>query len=94
MSKQKFGVPKLETLRKRAGVTQKVLAESLEITDHTYRNWLTGRSQPSLSIRQFKALCRVLRCSPEELPDDPTELEELAKASETQGPYKTNGGTA
>jgi len=77
MSRKKLGVPKLETLRKRAGVTQKKLAAELDITDHTYRNWLSGRSQPNLSIRQFKALCRVLKCNPDELPDDPTELEEV-----------------
>jgi len=94
MSKQKFGVPKLETLRKRAGVTQKALADSLEITDHTYRNWLTGRSQPSLSIKQFKALCRILQCSPDELPDDPTELEAIVNAADKSVPYKTNGETA
>lgn len=87
MSNKKFGVPKLETLRKRAGVTQRALANALEITDHTYRNWLTGRSQPSLSIRQFKRLCKVLDCTPEELPDDPTELEAIANASESPGDY-------
>ncbi len=89
MPSKKSGVPKLETLRKRAGVTQKKLADSLDITDHTYRNWLTGRSQPSLSIRQFKTLCRVLKCEPDELPDDPTELEDLQETvTQTKNPYQ------
>ena len=83
MSRKSFGAPKLETLRKRAGLTQKQLADGIDITDHTYRNWLTGRSQPSLTIKQFKSLCRLLNCLPEELPDDPTELEEPQKVEES-----------
>ncbi|MGD1906459.1 MAG: helix-turn-helix transcriptional regulator [Leptolyngbyaceae cyanobacterium] len=90
MSKKSFGAPKLEQLRKRAGLTQEQLAGGLNITDHTYRNWITGRSKPNLDFAQFKALCRLLKCSPEELPDDPTDVESLS-AAESSGSYKVKG---
>jgi DNA-binding XRE family transcriptional regulator len=86
---------KLETLRKRANKTQKELADAIGITDHTYRNWLRGRSIPTLEIWQCKALCRVLNCSPDELPDDPTEVEEVVSSTtEPSSSYQANGGTA
>jgi DNA-binding XRE family transcriptional regulator len=95
MSRKTFGEQKLETLRNRANITQKQLSKAIGITDHTYRNWLKGRSIPNLEIWQFKALCKALKCSPEELPDDPTEVEEeISSAAEAPGSYQTNGGTA
>jgi hypothetical protein len=36
-----------------------------------------------------------LKCLPEELPDDPTEVEEVVSSSaEPSGSYQANGGTA
>jgi DNA-binding XRE family transcriptional regulator len=59
----------LVELRKRAGVTQKMLAEALEVSDHTIRNWEKGRAEAELQLWQVKALCRILQCSLDELPD-------------------------
>ncbi|KAM3092673.1 helix-turn-helix transcriptional regulator [Phormidesmis sp. 146-35] len=59
----------LVELRKRAGVTQKALADALGVTDHTVRNWEKGREEPRLFIWQVKALCSLLNCELEELPD-------------------------
>lgn len=59
----------LVVLRERVGLTQEKLAEILEVTDHTVRNWEKGRSEPRLTIKQMKALCRALQCRLEDLPD-------------------------
>jgi DNA-binding XRE family transcriptional regulator len=60
----------LEVLRMKAGVTQEAISDALGVTDHSYRNWVKGRSEAKLTIRQVKALCRILNCSLEDLPDD------------------------
>ena len=57
-------------LRKKAGVTQRTVAEALGVTDHTVRNWEKGREEPRLFIWQVKALCDVLKCGLAELPDN------------------------
>ena len=59
----------LVDLRKRAGITQKVVADTLKVTDHTVRNWEKGREEPRLFIWQVKALCKILQCELEDLPD-------------------------
>lgn len=59
----------LVELRKRANVSQKAVAEALGVTDHTIRNWEKGRAEAELQLWQVKALCRVLSCSLDELPD-------------------------
>lgn len=63
----------MEVLRKRAELTQEGLADALGITDHTYRNWIKGRTPPTMSIRQMKLLCSLLNCTFEELSDDFTQ---------------------
>lgn len=68
---------KVEALRKQAEITQVQLAYLLGITDHTYRNWIKGRTQPELTIPQIKKLCIALKCSLFELPDDFTELADM-----------------
>lgn len=60
----------LVKLREKAGITQEALAQALAVTDHTVRNWEKGRAEPRLTIRQVKALCRVLQCQLEDLPDN------------------------
>lgn len=65
--------PVMETLRKRANLSQEQLAQALGVTDHTYRNWLKGRSKPELSIEMVKTLCKVLGVELDELPNDFTE---------------------
>jgi DNA-binding XRE family transcriptional regulator len=60
----------LEVLRIKAGVTQEAVSEALGVTDHSYRNWVKGRSEAKLTIRQVKSLCEILRCQLKDLPDD------------------------
>jgi transcriptional regulator with XRE-family HTH domain len=60
----------LVRLRRSHGLTQKQIADALGITVQTVSNWEVGRAEPKLTIRQFKALLRVLQCSVDELPDD------------------------
>jgi len=59
----------LVELRKKANVTQKAVAEALHVSDHTVRNWEKGRAEAELQLWQVKALCQILQCSLEELPD-------------------------
>ena len=68
-------VPIVEVLRKRAEITQEGLAKALGITDHTYRNWVKGRSEPTMTVKQMKLLCSLLNCRLEDLPDDFSETE-------------------
>lgn len=56
-------------LRKKAGVTQKILADALQVSEQTIRNWEKGREEPRLFIWQVKAFCETLQCSLDELPD-------------------------
>jgi DNA-binding XRE family transcriptional regulator len=58
----------LTRLRKRLGLTQKQVADSVGVTDQTVSNWEAGRFEPRLTISQMQALCRVLQCSLDELP--------------------------
>lgn len=60
----------LVRLRRIQNLTQKQVADALGITVQTVSNWEVGRAEPKLTIRQFKALLRILKCSADELPDD------------------------
>ncbi|NJN04889.1 MAG: helix-turn-helix transcriptional regulator [Leptolyngbyaceae cyanobacterium RM1_1_2] len=51
-------------------MTQEQIANGIGVTDHTYRNWIKGRAEAKLTIRQVKALCTLLRVSLSDLPDD------------------------
>ncbi|MFK8182305.1 MAG: helix-turn-helix transcriptional regulator [Phormidesmis sp.] len=66
----------VEVLRKKAEITQEQLSAALGIRDHTYRNWIKGRSIPTFTVPQMKRLCRELNCSLEDLPDDFTQIED------------------
>ena len=57
-------------LRQSRHLTQRQIADALGITVQTVSNWEVGRAEPKLTIRQFKALLRILDCSVEELPDE------------------------
>ena len=48
-------------LRKSRDLTQKQIADALGVTVQTVSNWEVGRAEPKLTIRQFKALLRVLQ---------------------------------
>jgi DNA-binding XRE family transcriptional regulator len=65
---------RLVNLREKAGVTQKQLAEVLQVTDHTIRNWEKGRAEAKLEIWQVKEMCRLLKCDIWDLPDSFKEI--------------------
>lgn len=54
-------------LRERAGLTQRQVAEALGKTDQTVSNWENGVRSPKLTPKETLALCRILKCSLEEL---------------------------
>jgi len=60
----------LAKLRRSRNVTQKQIADALGVTVQTVSNWEVGRVEAKLTIRQFKALLQILKCSVDELPDD------------------------
>ena len=57
----------MESLLANAGVTKELLAESLEVSETTVRNWLGGRTEPTLTPDKYEKLLSVLRCSPSQL---------------------------
>jgi DNA-binding XRE family transcriptional regulator len=69
MMKIKLYSNRLVELRDNAGITQRQLADALKVTEHTVRNWEKGRAEAELQIWQVKALCQILRCSLDDLPD-------------------------
>ncbi|MGV0025001.1 helix-turn-helix transcriptional regulator [Phormidesmis priestleyi] len=60
---------KFAALRKKLGLTQRQVAEAIRVTDQTVSNWEAGRFEPKLTISQTQALCRILQCSLDELPN-------------------------
>lgn len=62
----------LINFRKRLNLTQRQVAEALGVTDQTVSNWEQSRSEPKLTFKQVKALCNILQCSLEDLPDNVT----------------------
>lgn len=69
----------LKKLRVLQNLTQQDLANALGITGETVSNWERGKAIPTLTIPQFKILLRVLKVTPEELPDDFGPMEEPPK---------------
>lgn len=66
--KQKEVSP-LKWMRNRVGLKQADLANILGVGQDTISAWETGRREPNLTIKQFKALCDALQVSYQELPD-------------------------
>jgi DNA-binding XRE family transcriptional regulator len=60
---------KFAALRKGLGLTQRQVAEAIRVTDQTVSNWEAGRFEPKLTISQTQALCRILQCPLDELPN-------------------------
>ncbi|NJO77023.1 MAG: helix-turn-helix domain-containing protein [Leptolyngbyaceae cyanobacterium RM1_406_9] len=60
----------LKRRREELGLTQRDIALALGKTDQTISNWETGIYEPKLTLREFKALCRLLKWTLEDLPDD------------------------
>lgn len=56
-------------LRVQKFLTQKQLADALEVTETTVRNWEAGRSIPKLTPVQYKKLLEILQITSAELPD-------------------------
>lgn len=59
----------LVKLRTEMGLTQKALADALGVSEQTVRNWERGKSTPTLTIPQIKALCALLKLPIEAIPD-------------------------
>ncbi|MBD1896594.1 helix-turn-helix domain-containing protein [Trichocoleus sp. DQ-A3] len=60
----------LRQRREELGLTQRDIALALGKTDQTISNWETGMYEPKLTPREMKALCRLLKWTLEELPDE------------------------
>ena len=61
----------LVSLRKKAGLSQRQLADALGVTESTIANWENGRHKPRLLFWQFKAFCQALGIQKiDEIPDD------------------------
>ncbi|MEO1351314.1 MAG: helix-turn-helix transcriptional regulator [Cyanobacteria bacterium J06635_15] len=57
-------------LRKEKGLSQKTVAQELEINEQTVRNWEHGRTVPTLTVPQMKRLCKLLQLPIEQVPDN------------------------
>lgn len=58
---------KIMNLRKQLNLTQREVATAVGVTDQTVSNWEQGIYRPKLSPTQTLALCKVLKCSLEDL---------------------------
>ncbi|MGG6264275.1 helix-turn-helix transcriptional regulator [Leptolyngbya sp. AN03gr2] len=54
-------------LRQSRRLSQRRVAEAIEVSTQTIRNWEKGRSEPSLKVDQIESLCQILQCSLSEL---------------------------
>jgi transcriptional regulator with XRE-family HTH domain len=66
MSEQKDQLT-LKKLRERAGLTQRKLADALDVTIKTVSAWERGVGEPHLTISETQRLMDVLQCTFEEL---------------------------
>ncbi len=57
----------MKTLRQNSGLRAEDVAVKLDIALSTVRNWEQGRTIPKLRIDQTAELCRLYKCSIEEL---------------------------
>jgi transcriptional regulator with XRE-family HTH domain len=64
------GESPLKRLRETLNMTQEELSRRCNIPLRTYVRWETGEATPRPTIPQVKALCRELKISIEELPDE------------------------
>lgn len=51
------------------GVTQKEIADALQVSEQTVSNWMTGRTEAKLTFGDWRKLAKVLDCDLEHLPD-------------------------
>ncbi|MCG8363837.1 MAG: helix-turn-helix transcriptional regulator [Pseudanabaenales cyanobacterium] len=57
---------RIAVLRKAAGLTQRQLADAVEVTETTIRNWENNRSGLEMFIAVAR-LCHALECKPGDL---------------------------
>jgi DNA-binding XRE family transcriptional regulator len=57
-------------MRKELGLTQEEVAAALGVTPRTILNWENGHHEPKLTIKQVKALCRLLQRPLDQVPDE------------------------
>ena len=57
----------LANLRKRAGLTQRQVADGLGITNKTVSEWERGITEPHLTISETQRLMDILQCTFQEL---------------------------
>jgi len=57
------------SLRLKAGLTQKAIADAFGVSEQAVRNWERGKNEPRFTIKQTKLLCKLLGVSLDELPD-------------------------
>lgn len=67
-------VSRISSLREEMKLTQRELAELMEVTENTIANWEKGRSSIEWIDRVIR-LCKIFECSPEELVEYVPELE-------------------
>lgn len=60
----------LKRRREELGLTQRDIAIALGKTDQTISNWETGTYEPKMTPREMKALCKLLKWTLEELPEE------------------------
>ena len=56
-------------LREQIGITQKDVAERLDVTDQSVSNWEIGKHEPKLTVNQWINYYRLLNCTPDDLRD-------------------------
>lgn len=66
---EKQEVKTFAMLRKDVNLTQRQIADALDVSEDTVANWEAGRSTPKLQIWQVKKLCSLLGKPIEEIPD-------------------------
>lgn len=59
-------VSKIAELREQAGLTQRQLADAIDVDPSTIRNWERNRNSVDAFVR-FAKLCKALGCDPSQL---------------------------
>jgi DNA-binding transcriptional regulator YiaG len=59
----------IEALRIRAGLSREELAEALDISEASIRNWEGGRTEPTMNPSRYAIILEILKCTPHELAD-------------------------
>jgi transcriptional regulator with XRE-family HTH domain len=79
-------VSRIAILREQEKLTQQELAELLSVTEHTVANWENGRNSLDWIDRVVK-LCKIFRCSPDQLIDYVLDTEPIERKTKTEKPH-------